>query len=133
MTRLNRCGAQHGQLLVETAVAMLAFAMFLFGVMQFGFLLYSYDTICNAAREGARYAMVHGSKSSSPATTTTIQNIVQGQAIGLGTLTVTTTWTPDNKPGSVVKVQVSYSAPLNVPLLVTTVSLAATSQMVITY
>jgi Flp pilus assembly protein TadG len=133
MITLRRRCAQHGQVLGETAVAMLAFSMFLFGVMQFGFLLYSYDTICNAAREGARYAMVHGSKSSSPATTTTVQNVVQGQASGLGTLTVTTTWTPDNHPGSVVKVKVSYSAPLNVPLLVTTVSLAATSQMVISY
>src|SRR5438105_15130557 len=120
MITLRVCGAQRGQLLVETAVAMLAFAMFLFGVMQFGFLLYSYDTICNAAREGARYAMVHGSKSSSPATTTTIQNIVQGQAIGLGTLTVTTTWTPDNKPGRVVKGHMSYTAPLSVRLLETT-------------
>jgi Flp pilus assembly protein TadG len=122
---------EQGQVLAETAVAMLAFAMFLFGVIQFGLLLYSYDTICNAAREGARYGMAHGSKSSSPATSGTIQSIVQGQAIGLGTLTVSTTWTPDNHPGSVVRVQVTYAAPLTVPLVSTTVSLSATSQMVI--
>jgi Flp pilus assembly protein TadG len=133
MSLRQRYSKERGQVLAETAVAMLAFAMFLFGVMQFGFLLYSYDTICNAAREGARYAMVHGSKSSSPATTTSVQSVVQGQAIGLGTVTVSTTWTPNNHPGSVVQVQVTYAAPLTVPLVSTTVSLSATSQMVISY
>ena len=125
--------SERGQLIVETAIAMLAFAMLLFGVMQFGFLLYSYDTICNAAREGSRYAIVHGSKSSSPASSSNIQSVVQGHCEGLGSVTANTTWTPNNNPGSVVKVTVTYTARLNVPLLITNVSLTATSQMVIAY
>ncbi len=131
VTRKADC--ERGQVIAETAVAMLAFAMLLFGIMQFGFLLYSYDTICNAAREGARYAMVHGSKSSSPASISNIQSVVQGQCAGLGSVTANTTWTPNNNPGSVVRVTVTYTAPLNVPMLVTNVSLTATSQMVMAY
>ena len=133
MSRKAGSTAARGQVIVETTIAILAFATFLFGTMQFAFLLYSYDTICNAAREGTRYAMVHGSKSSSPATSSTVQNVVQGQCEGLGTVTASTTWTPNDNPGSVVKVTVTYTAPLNIPLLVKNVSLSATSQMVISY
>jgi hypothetical protein len=60
--------------------------------------------------------------------------VVLNEARGLDSnaSTITPTWTPNNKPGSVVKVQVMYSfKPVSLLLPAATLSLSATSQMVI--
>jgi len=59
-----------------------------------------------------RWASVHGSASSQPATANTVQDYVRSQAAGLttGNIVVSTTWIPNKNPGSTVSVNVSYSA-----------------------
>jgi Flp pilus assembly protein TadG len=81
-----------------------------FAIIQASLALYAYSFVSYGARCGARYAMVHGSNSSSPATNSSIQSYVQGLAYPLNTnsLTVSTTWNPNNSPGSTVTVQVTY-------------------------
>ena len=49
--------AERGQSTVEFALAALAFFALLFGVIDFGRLLYAYDQVGHAARVGTRYAM----------------------------------------------------------------------------
>jgi Flp pilus assembly protein TadG len=109
--------------------------------------------VSEAAREGTRYAMVHGntcsiSGTSCTKTPTQIQSYVQGlvlPAITASSLTVTTTYssypsgsscTPNancENPGNLVTVQVTYPATFNVPFVPPTVlSMTGSSAMVIT-
>jgi hypothetical protein len=122
------------------------------GVMQLCLALYSYHFVSEAAREGARYAMVRGdtctvSGASCTATTTEIQNYVQSlnyPGIVGSNLTVSTTYsaypaggscTPNANcanPGDLVTVKVSYPFGLNIPFMSSmTLQLGSTSAMVI--
>lgn len=47
-----------GQSLVEFALILPVFLILLFGVVEFGLLLYNQHVITNASREGARYGIV---------------------------------------------------------------------------
>jgi Flp pilus assembly protein TadG len=125
---------ERGANLVEAALALLLTLTILFGIMEFGRAVWSYNTVAHAAREGARFAMVHGKASKSPATQATVQAVVRRQAIGLlpANTQVVVTWIPDNAPGSAVKVAVTYNFSSIVPFVSSSVmSLKGTSQMVI--
>jgi Flp pilus assembly protein TadG len=105
-----RAGAR-GQALVETALTCALFLTLLLGVIEFGYAFYCYDQVSEAAKLGTRYAIVHGSTSSTPADSTAIQNWVLSHIAGvdLSKVQVTTAWSPDNSPGSTVSVTVQYS------------------------
>ncbi len=66
-----------GQTVVEFAFSVIAFLMLLFGMIGFGIAVYDYNFVSDAAREGTRYASVHGKDSLSPLTTT--ECVVDGQ------------------------------------------------------
>lgn len=53
-------GDEHGGSLVEFAIVMPLLFILLFGIMDFGILLYNQAVITNASREGARYGIVIG-------------------------------------------------------------------------
>jgi Flp pilus assembly protein TadG len=107
---MSRKHGQRGAALLEFGLAFLVFLSVLYGIMEFGRIVASYNIISGAAREGARYAMVHGSASGSVATASDVESVVRNWAIGLDTssVVVTTTWTPGNAPGNNVKVKASY-------------------------
>ena len=52
--RTRRKSGQKGQALVETTFMLLAVLLLLMGIIEFGFLFYTYVRVSNAAREGAR-------------------------------------------------------------------------------
>lgn len=106
----TRKPAQRGAVGIEFALSFLAFMFVVYGIMEFGRVVSSYNILAGATREGARYAMVHGSASGAAASASDVQTMVRGWALGLdrNSVTVTTTWTPSNSPGSVVKVKASY-------------------------
>ena len=58
------------QPVVEFALSVIVFLMLLFGMIGFGVAVYDYNFVSDAAREGARYASVHGKDGLSPLTTT---------------------------------------------------------------
>jgi Flp pilus assembly protein TadG len=58
--RSSRIQRQAGSTLVETAIILTVFLTFLFGIMEFGRVLYAYHFVSNAAREATRFAAVHG-------------------------------------------------------------------------
>ena len=122
-----------GQTFVEFAAVVLPLCIVVFGIIVSGMAVYSYSFVCYGAREGVRYAIVHGSASLSPASASDIKNYVQNKARSLNTryLNVLTNWTPDNKPGSVVNVQVTYSFQPFFPMSTATVPLSSSAQMVI--
>lgn len=52
--RTRRKNGQKGQALVETTFMLLAVLLLLMGIIEFGFLFYTYVRVSNATREGAR-------------------------------------------------------------------------------
>ncbi len=101
--------ARRGSAMVEQALVFLVLMLVVFGVIEFGGLVFVHNTISAASREGVRYAIVHGANSASPATSSSVSTHVKNWSPGLdpSALTVTTTWSPNKKPGSTVKVQAS--------------------------
>lgn len=58
MSRGHRAG-ERGQALVETALVLPIFFLFLFGICDFGFGFFSQMTVMNAAQEAAHAASIH--------------------------------------------------------------------------
>lgn len=101
-----------GAALLEFGMVMLVFFMFVFGVMDFGRALYNYHFVSHAAREATRYAIVRGSTSTDPVTANEISAYVKNiTPLGINPqdITVSTSWTPNDAPGSSVRVEVSDS------------------------
>ena len=152
-----RMVCERGQATVEMALASMIMLSMFIGIIEMALALYTYNFISEAAREGARYAMVRGSSCTSltncGATPAQIQTYLQSLSLG-GTasatnMTVSTTWlsasttipttwtscgtTECNAPGNAVQVRVTYAFPLTLPWLAkTTLNMSSTSQMVIT-
>ncbi|MGH7780066.1 MAG: TadE family protein [Candidatus Binataceae bacterium] len=100
-----------GQAATEFAIVGAVLLTLLLGMIEFSGAMYAYDFVSYAAGETARYAMVRGSTSTSPAQLSDLQSYAQGLASGLALskLAVSAAWTPNNKPGSLVKVTVQYN------------------------
>ena len=125
---------ERGAVVLEFGLAFLIFLSVVYGIMEFGRIVACYNIISGAAREGARYASVHGSASGSAATATDIQGVVRNWALGMDTsaVTVTTTWSPGNAPGGQVRVLASYAvAPFTSLILKNSITVQSSSQMVI--
>ena len=70
MRRNHRTGSKRrlGQALAEFAIVAPIFFLVLFAVIDFGRYVYYVQVLNNAAREGARYAIVHGALALPPRT-----------------------------------------------------------------
>ena len=133
---------ERGQTVVEFALAATALFTLVFGIIDFGRALFTYDIVTNAARIGSRYAIVHGSAcslASCPATSAAIQSYVQSQVSGIATsqLSVTATWsnasgcTDPNYQGTNCIVTVTVSYPFKLILFNRSWTMSSSSQMVI--
>jgi Flp pilus assembly protein TadG len=109
---MRRRAHQRGSTLVETALVTLAFLTTVFGLMSVSYLIFTYNSMAFLAQQGSRWASVRGNNSGQPATSATVQAFVLTQAAGFNTqqLTIQTTWSPDENPGSTVTVAVTYNA-----------------------
>jgi Flp pilus assembly protein TadG len=143
---------EDGSTLVEFAlVASLLFTIVL-GIMQMCIALFTYDLVCESARQGTRYAMVRGntclvSGASCTATAAQIQTYVRNlgyPGILPANMAVDTTYssfptgstcTPNTNcanPGNQVVVSVTYTLPLRIPFIPSrTLSLVSTSARII--
>jgi len=139
-TGAGTADGESGQALVEAAIALPIIAAFVFTMIELCLLFYSYNLTSELAREGTRYAIVHGAtcetstNASCTASSSAINSYVKQLSwpnLGGGTITPTTTFPDgDENPGSRVKVQVKYDFPLNLPFLPQgTVSMKSTSVM----
>lgn len=138
--RFGGAGSDNGSTLLEFALVSIILMTILLGVMEFSRTFYSYHFVSNAAGEATRYAIVRGADCNSwasacPASAADVQNYVRSiapQGINPNAITVTTTWVPDNKPGSLVKVNVQYRFSFDLPLLPAgAINMAGDSEMVI--
>ena len=122
--------------MVELAFCFLAFFMLALGAVEFAIAVYAYNFCAYASQDAARWASVHGSQSSTPATLDTVTSYVQGEAVALnpGLLSVNATWAPNNNPGSTVTVTVGYTFnPLTGLAIKSPLNMASTAQFVINH
>ncbi|MEO5589047.1 MAG: TadE/TadG family type IV pilus assembly protein [Gemmatimonadaceae bacterium] len=100
---------QRGQALVEFAiVAGVIFIPLVFGIIEFGRLIWAKNMVTAAAREGARYAIVRGSSNGFTLTTADVSTYVTGRT-KIAPINVTAAWAGAHQPGDVVTVTVSYA------------------------
>lgn len=151
---------ERGTTMVETALVMSVLLLVLFGIMDFGRLLYTYHMVENAARIGARFAIVRGAACQHyvsgsgdtwpcPASVSDVQNYVSQQSLlmGLGpipTSDISANWSfvqgcaqPSgvvairNQRGCQVAVTVNYSYNFMLPGMPGTIPISSTSKMLI--
>jgi Flp pilus assembly protein TadG len=144
---------QRGTALLEAALVITILATALFAIIDFSRALYTYHLVANAAREGTRYATVHGSSSGSfgGSEQTQVNTYLQALSSGIGidtnvlTVTATVSGAPNSNPtfattcgdaspspGCLVTVQVQYPFQFALPLLPTgSYLMSSTAAMVV--
>jgi Flp pilus assembly protein TadG len=129
-------GSHPGQAMAEFALVITPCLTLFFGIINFALALYCYDFVCYTAQQAVRYATVHGSTAASPVSASGVQSYANTLVVGVlntNSMTVTTTWAPNNKPGGVVTVVVKYNFPPLTSLVSSvTIPLTRTAAMVIT-
>jgi Flp pilus assembly protein TadG len=134
-----------GQAVVEFALVIPIFLFIFWGVIDFGFMLFSRMSVINAAREGARAASVATDPSTIPVL---VPSAVVSSGAGLvaGDISVTVTCRPvvsgscnfaaaaNSKPGDAVVVTVNYPYHTFFPMFFgSTMNLSSTVQMTLEY
>jgi Flp pilus assembly protein TadG len=131
--------ARRGGVILEFSLAFPIFIMLSLGTTVLGFGVSQFQLVATLAREGARWASVHGAEyqqttGKQAASATDVYNqAILPRATGLLTsnLTYSVNWAPNNQPGGTVTVAINYqwvpSAYLG------TVNLASTSVMTVEY
>ena len=124
------------------------FFLVLFAIIEGGRFIFYYETLNNATREGARYAIVNGANvdpigcptgppapGSTPCDTAgnDVRARVRNAAFGvLSPVTVDPVWLPDNGRGSTVKVSATFTYRPLVPLVpLPPITIKAESSLVI--
>jgi Flp pilus assembly protein TadG len=118
---------ENGQSLVEFALTFSILMTFVFALIELCLAFYTKGMISESAREGTRYAIVRGSTclNSSQVSCTTSVASIRSYVLGLGlpnlaggSMTVTPSFPDINQnPGSRVKVDITYSFPIKLPLV----------------
>src|SRR5438105_14964228 len=104
-TFFSRGEGERAQSLVEFSLLLPLMLLIITGLFDVGRAVWQENTLAYAAREGTRYAIVHGSgypdpaqiqyppSGGNPGNNTGIVNIVRSAAVGVGgVITVTTKW-----------------------------------------
>jgi Flp pilus assembly protein TadG len=135
-----------GQALVEFAFVAPMFFLLLFAIIDFGRYVYYVQILNNAAREGTRYAIVHGSRGlphtgplpNDPTIAAVVRNYAIG-VIGSEKYDVYSTWgtppaTASNDRGQVVHVWVEYNFHSLIPIVpIPPITITGESTLVINY
>lgn len=128
----NRRDNERGSTLVEFAIGVTVFVTAMFGVLEFGRLLWVHNALTDAARRGARYAVMHSASDE-----TSVKNIVvYGDAAGTGqpmlnnltTANVVVTYNSFGLNDGTVSVSITnYQFQFVVPIVGTTITLPSYS------
>ena len=143
----DRWREDRGSSLIEFALISFMFIILLAGVVEMGRMVLVYTTIANAARAGARYAIVHGADQTvspsgpgNPCTCANVKTVVKNFAsaglVNTSALTITVSYpNGDNNAGSPVTVKVMYPYDPFVRYFGTLLNktLGSTSEGIITY
>jgi Flp pilus assembly protein TadG len=115
-----------GQTLVEFSLVLTLLLMVLFGIIEFGRALYAYNALANAAREGARYGIIH------PTDQSGIDAKARNAAVGLSLASVNVSF-PDGQStsGNRIRVNISHNFQADTPLFSPNFTLTSASTMTI--
>jgi Flp pilus assembly protein TadG len=88
---------QHGQSLIEFALLLPLMLLIITGLIDVGRAVWQENTLAYAAREGTRYAIVHGSGSVDgtvvhPGNDQPVVDTVRSAAVGVPSVSVVVTW-----------------------------------------
>jgi Flp pilus assembly protein TadG len=99
-----------GAAIIEFAFGTVVFFGILAAIIDFSAAMYSANNVEHAAKEGVRYASIHGALSADPKSDAEIEAYVKGRVLSLDStkMSVSVTWTPDANPGSDVTIAVDY-------------------------
>lgn len=134
-----------GQTLVEFGLVAVVLVMLLLGVFEIGRMILAYTTVANAARAGARYAIVHGTDNlaSTDDIKTVVKNFLSTAPVDTSTVTTDVSYPGDPRktgstnctnPGCVVVVTATYPyQPIITYFPWPTINFRSTSQGVITF
>jgi hypothetical protein len=144
---MKRYARERGASLPETAIVMGVVLALMFGIVDFGRALYTYSFVAQLAREGARWAIVRGSKCTAldhcPAQSGTgdVQPYVQGLSEGatdpsklvaaLSFPSCPAGAAAGNARGCVAEVTVTYPFRFVAPFMPAAINMSSTSEMVI--
>lgn len=96
---------QTGQSMVEFALTLPLFLLIVTGLFDLARAVWQENTLAYAAREGTRYAIVHGtghpdvSQQAWPGNTAGVEQVVRDAAVGVYDITVTVNW-PELRGGT---------------------------------
>jgi hypothetical protein len=111
----------------------LVLAPLVLGILSFGFAAWAKNSVTSDAREGARYAIVHGSMAFYVADSIAVRDYVISktslETSGPNAIRVHTSWPNGNAPGEVVQVSVAHFVPRRDPFFVPAHTDSATSKM----
>lgn len=134
---------RRGVSMVEAAAVYPLTLVLLIGTVVLGIAVFRYQQVQALAREGARYASVHGptyasQQDSSIATSDTVLTYIETLAVGMqkSNLSCTVTWNPSPptaSPASTVTVQITYAWTPEAYFSQQAVNLTASSTMPVTY
>lgn len=145
---------QSGQTMIEFAISLGVLLTGIFTVIELCLMFYTWSTLSECAREGARYAIVRGSTcvtngttgagASCTASASTINSYVSSLGypnVGGGNMSVSTAFSSDgatfsatgnNAPNDLVRVQITYAFPVRLPFIPrSTINLKAQSMLTI--
>jgi Flp pilus assembly protein TadG len=143
-----RLAVRSGQSLVEFSIVCFMLCILTLAVFEMGRMVLVYATIANAARVGARYAVVHGSSrsagagasnasgpSNNPAQVlSVVTNFASAGILTTSRLVITVTYPgSSNAPGQLVDVTVSYPYDPLTTFLPFRVNMGSTTQGVIAF
>jgi Flp pilus assembly protein TadG len=139
---------QRGSTLIEFSIVSLLLFTVVFATIEFNRMLLIYTAVANAARAGARYAIVHGSSrtgtgvdaASGPGANpsqvvTVVQTYAGASPLNPSRLTIHVTYpNSSNAPGNLVRVAVTYAYdPFTWSTLPLAVNLGSQSQGIIEF
>jgi Flp pilus assembly protein TadG len=117
---LRRMGDESGSITIETAVSFMIMMTMILGIMEFCMMGYTYAVLEESAREGVRYAIIHGVDSSACAGPSSgcdataanvvldVKNYAESFAGNVSAMTVNVTY-PDGTSTGTSRVQVAIS------------------------
>jgi Flp pilus assembly protein TadG len=127
-----------GQTMAEFGITAGVFLLLLFGIMEMASAVNAYNDISTAAREAARYAVVHSPTSANSPSKTAPYSDIQQQAVNyapfLSTSDVTVSFPADARipTQSDALIQITHTYPLKIPFMSSiNLQLSSSSRMLV--